>query len=429
MKKSLKTSGKNIAWLFITNLVIWQNALLRVSSLFRYVDELLMLFFIGVILLNTKKLKSSYVNLFLWFGGLILLGLVGNFASDVERSITVILMDILYFSKLYICFIGALIYFTKTGTFGRVSKLLADEIRVITWIGVVLAAVSQFSDIGMTHGVRFGFNAFQFVFSSPGMFSQYCIIFLVILTIDLDNAGSRFVKHFHIALLFVLWGSTGRTRALAVIFVWALLMAVSKSRRLKSGRQSSIGKRLKVFLKPQYVIFAVVAVSFMGRYQVEYYLGGETETARGLLLRGGIAVMRDYFPFGAGLSTFGTEMAASNYSPLYYRYGLSSHWALAEGGGELTDCFWPAVGAEFGIFGLLIMAVIVWKFCSMLIKSVKGTTFCTIAVLTYIAYLLISSTATSIFTAYTTTGFIVVILGLIADTRNGVKQDENSDSI
>ncbi len=139
--------------------------------------------------------------------------------------------------------------------------------------------------------------------------------------------------------------------------------------------------------------------------------------------------MSDYFPFGAGFATYGTEMAAKYYSPLYYKYGLNTHWALKEGGSELTDCFWPAVGAEFGFFGILLMALIVYLFCSMMYKLSKPSRYSAVAVLTYIAYLLISSIATSIFTAYTTTGFVVLIVGMVIDSHYNTKRNAEASCL
>lgn len=123
--------------------------------------------------------------------------------------------------------------------------------------------------------------------------------------------------------------------------------------------------------------------------------------------------MKDYFPFGSGFGTFGTEIAAQYYSPLYYRYGLSSFWALTEGGSELTDCYWPAVGAEMGLFGVVLAAVLILLFFKVFIQSTRGYKYFSIATITYCVYLLISSTATGIFASYITAGFLIVCMAVI----------------
>ena len=96
---------------------------------------------------------------------------------------------------------------------------------------------------------------------------------------------------------------------------------------------------------------------------------------------------------------------------------MNTFWALAEGGSELTDCYWPAVGAEFGVFGLLIMVVLVVVFSMTLIRLSGTDKYELVVAIVYVIYLLISSTATGIYTAYTTTGFTTALIALITPYR------------
>ena len=408
---ALRISRKNIIWLVLANLILWQNALLKVSSVFRYTDELLTLFFIYVLLTNSSRMKKDHIMLFGFLGAMIGIGIIGNLVSDIPRSGTAIMLDILYFSKLYICLIGAEIYFRKKYGFEGLSSFLAFEARIVAVTGAMLAVISQVINLGMTYKARYGIKSFQFVYSSPGILSQYGIIFLMILAFDLDRKSNQMWKYFCIVMLFVMWVTTGRARGIAAIMIWILLMLVSNKKAVKD-KSVSLKIKIRKVLKPRYILIGAIGAAAVGLNQVLHYLGNDSNTARSLLMRGGFSVMRDYFPFGAGLATFGTEMAAKYYSPLYYTYGLNKHWALKPGGTELTDCFWPAVGAEFGFFGLISMAFIVCYFCKILIKMSGSSRFSLVAILTYIAYLLISSMATSAFTAYTTTGFVVLVVGL-----------------
>lgn len=417
MRKSLKISVKNLMWLIIINLAFLQNALLSITPFFRYFDELVTLFFVVFIALNMRRLSKEHIRIFACLFAVIILGLIGNLSSDVGRTTRGIVLDILYFAKIYICLVGSSLYFQKKGGIRDISRTLSVELHVFITVGLLLAIVSQFSNIGMTHGYRFGFRAFQYIYSSPGMLSQYCIFFLIILTIDLENKGSKIYKYFHILLLFALWLSSGRTRGIAVMLVWFFFITITNTKAYNDDSYIDARSRVRKLMKPRYIVFAVTAILFIGWDQIQYYLGSESTAARSLLLRGGITIMRDYFPFGAGFATFGTEMAATDYSPLYYRYGLNTHWALTEGGGELTDCFWPAVGAEFGLIGLIMMVALVWLLSKQLIHESRNHKYCLIASITYVIYLLISSTATSIYTAYTSTLFVAVFIGMFIDKR------------
>lgn len=417
MRKSLRISVKNLMWIIIINLFFLQNALLSITSLFRYLDELITLFFLIFIALNMRRLKREHIRIIVCLFFVIILGIIGNLTSDVSRTASGIALDILYFGKIYVCFVGASLYFQKKGGIRNLTRILSVELHFFIPIGLMLAIVSQFSNIGMTYGYRFGFKAFQYIYSSPGMLSQYCIFFLIILTMDLDNKGKRIYRYFHILLLFALWISSGRTRGIAVMLVWLFFIIIINSQAGNGDSYIDIRSRVKKLLKPRYIIFVIAIVLFIGWDQIQYYLGSESTAARSLLLRGGIAIMRDYFPLGAGFATFGTEMAAKDYSPLYYKYELNTHWALTEGGSELTDCFWPAVGAEFGIIGLFITIALVWLLSKQLIRESCNHKYCLVASITYVIYLLISSTATSIYTAYTSTVFVVVITGMFFDKR------------
>ena len=135
--------------------------------------------------------------------------------------------------------------------------------------------------------------------------------------------------------------------------------------------------------------------------------------------------MKDYFPLGSGLGTFGTQSAATYYSPLYYRYGLNTYWALKEGGSELTDCYWPAVGAELGIIGIILMVTLIFVFSKRFIQSANHKKYYMIAFLTYVIYLLVSSTATGIYTSYLTAGFLVICMAII-NTKEEEKYGNDS---
>ena len=420
-----RISVRTFIWLCIANLIIWQNALVKVLTYFRFVDEFLTLLFLLVIVFGCRRLNRQKMTVILLLGLLAFLGVLSNVFSDVVRPVKAILVDLFNFSKLYICFLGASLYFPEKKRNDDLLRILAAEIRVIVLIGAALAVISQFKDLGMTYGYRYGFKAFQFVYSAPGILNHYCMLFLLILGIDLRNKEKQNYKYLFIGLLFVVWASTGRVRGYVIIMLWVFLVAISNTALFKENNRTlySVKKRIQKLLKPQYIVFAAVATAIISYQQVLHYLSGAAYTARNLLLTGGFSVMRDYFPLGAGLATFGTEMAAQYYSPLYYRYGLNTHWALKEGGTELTDCFWPAVGAEFGFFGLVVMIILVLLLSVLLLRTTKNERYTIIAVVTFIAYLVISSTATGIFNAYTTVGFIVILTGIIAEPKEyGVKQ-------
>ena len=77
---------------------------------------------------------------------------------------------------------------------------------------------------------------------------------------------------------------------------------------------------------------------------------------------------------------------------------------------------------------LLIMAALVVLLSASLIRLSGTDKYALISMIVYVIYLMISSTATSIYTAYTTTGFVTVLLALTAGRSRG-KCYENSSII
>ena len=61
MERSSELTRPGIVWFAVINIILFQNPLLKVTSLFKYTDECLMLFFAAWIATHGKKLHRSYV--------------------------------------------------------------------------------------------------------------------------------------------------------------------------------------------------------------------------------------------------------------------------------------------------------------------------------------------------------------------------------
>lgn len=410
--------------LVIANLVIFQNALVPLDERFRFVDEFIFVIcsvYLLVGMLGSRRMETVHKRLFLLMAAFIGIGLLGNTFSDIKRTGSMVATDVIYFTKVFVSYIGAFEYFKRNPISQHCKNVIIGEAHIYLIVAFVCFCISQVSYIGMTDSVRYGIKCFQFIYSGPGMWSQYCILILLLLTLDLQWHTGRMKQRFYFVLLFTVWAGTLRARAFVTISIWLLFVFLGRTLPSRFALEVETTKSiLKKFLKVKYIILAGIIVALIGWDQYQEYYGKDAESARNFLVLGGIQVMRDYYPLGSGFGTYGTEVAAQNYSPLYYRYDLSSFWALAEEGTELTDCYWPAVGAETGIFGLLVMIVIIWKFIKTFIRSASGNKYYVIATLTYSAYLLISSTATGIFSSGITAGFLSICMAMI---QNGNKRN------
>ena len=104
----------------------------------------------------------------------------------------------------------------------------------------------------------------------------------------------------------------------------------------------------------QLTLLAVVCIAFTWSKFDWYYVSGweNEELARPMTYKTALLILKDYFPFGPGMGTFGTYAAAVHYSPLYYSYHLNEIWGLSETfSAFVADAFYPTL-AQYGVVGV-----------------------------------------------------------------------------
>lgn len=411
----MKVSVRCIFWYLIGILFLFQNALDVIIPSINMLDDIIALvavFWIADAILNSRKLKKDIVIMLGLISGIMVIGLISTFFSDISRPVVAIVFDMWNTIKVFVGFIGAMLHFQRRPISEKLLKILAATIRTIVFIAFILMILSQFVDLGMTAGMRYGFKCFKFVYSGAGMFSQYCAQYMLILTLDAKNKPSS-IKKIAIILNFVIWISTMRSRGFVITILYALLLIYFKKAN-SAWMQENI-KRFKKLLRPDRLIIVLVLILLVGSSQIKVYFGSDVVSSRGLFLRYGITTMLTYFPLGAGFATFGTEAASRFYSPLYYHYGMNRFWALTEKGSQLTDCYWPAIAAEFGVIGLALVSMLVFFYIKSMIKlSMKRKNFL-LAAIVYTCYLIISSTATGAFNSYVTLEFSFLFAMLVSE--------------
>ena len=85
---------------------------------------------------------------------------------------------------------------------------------------------------------------------------------------------------------------------------------------------------------------------------------GGADEVRSALYRTSLLIGRDYFPLGAGFGRFGSTVTKTEYSPVYYDYGLDAIRGLRpDDPAAASDTFWPRILGETGVFGLLALLV------------------------------------------------------------------------
>lgn len=179
-------------------------------------------------------------------------------------------------------------------------------------------------------------------------------------------------------------------------------------------------KSIKISLKWVLIAVLLVAVSILvswTKFHLYFITGVDNSVARSLLYVKSASVFMDYFPFGSGLGTFGTDASGKYYSPLYYIYDLNNVYGLSvdDYGTEnnfFSDTFYPVLIAEFGFIGIILF-IAFWKarFSNI---SKEGQSFKIFIFLLF--FVLVESIASPTFVTMTTIP-IMLAIGMLSNEK------------
>ena len=82
--------------------------------------------------------------------------------------------------------------------------------------------------------------------------------------------------------------------------------------------------------------------------------------------------MVDHFPLGTGLASFASYASSTNYSEVYYEYGINNVYGLSQNFPHfISDAYYPSL-AQFGILGAFLF-VLFWRWgYKLLLHLVRG---------------------------------------------------------
>lgn len=223
---------------------------------------------------------------------------------------------------------------------------------------VIKSSVGSDNLVSSDFVARGTYLASQSVFSHPGLyawFMSFC---------------------FCIALSFSQFQKGWIMRVLAITFYLAVLVSLRKKAIFSA---TAIFFLTSFFLhgglasKIRYIAFASIVTSVLTilffNPLVELFSSIRIEALYNLDLLGprihltlaSLSIAVDHFPFGAGLSTFGSWMSSVFYSDLYFEYGLSNRYGLGpENKLFLNDTFWPMLIAEIGFIGSVLYFLMIF---------------------------------------------------------------------
>lgn len=368
-------SQKPVLGLLVLVAIFFAEPLSEIIPALSLVDEFVSILGFLIIfyklLCNHGKIQLHITEMILakCFGIILVLGLVGNVTSGIERTALDILVETLNALKFFGSYLLCRHLFSKEYR-QNLKKSAVRFAKIYTVVASVCWGLSMFGNIGMHGDTRFGIPSYSFIYSNPGSYSNYCVGALM-LTLFVGDKKINVYSVLNLLLLLL----TLRSKAFGVAVCFVFL-AIGK----KSNKLINLGK----------FSLAAIGAFVVGKEQINYYFGSGI-TPRSLFLKNGIKIANDYFPFGAGLGTYGTSVAGRNYSPLYIKYGMDQYWffQISDSYNYMNDNFWPAIMVQYGWIGAAIYVVMLLSLYRNLIKSCKGDTkkqlainlcFCTIAI-------------------------------------------------
>lgn len=339
-----------LAFVIMFILLFFQSILSdRICYVFSYTDELFAV--IGLMTLSSPYVRkyvfmhNTYVKrIFKLLLVILIIGCLSTIRYKIQSDLMVNLYDCFALMKMFvICFLGLSLLYRCS--LNKVLEIIFFLVCMYILLGGIFGILNLFGDIGMSEEYRFGIRNFRFINSNSGDYASILIIALSIVHLQSGMTGKKYI-FLKLLTLFCLI-LTLRGKAISMVLTYTVLIWLLKYYKGISLKSLAI----------------LAMIGFGGAYwQIKFYFV-DNITARGLFLLYGLITANNFFPFGAGFSTYGSNMAKVNYSPLYTEYGFSSYYGMsAEQPQFLNDNFWPMIIAQFGWISFILYAFILVLF-------------------------------------------------------------------
>lgn len=193
-----------------------------------------------------------------------------------------------------------------------------------------------------------------------------CVLLFPIFSDSFNNLSSYYPLCLFVGLMNLLFFKWNKKNVIVAFCVLGLGIITFKSKYIAicvviGSIYYFVNNHIKINIKYlllfSLIVFACIYLTY-SRFS-SYFLVGDTDSvARTALYYHAIEILRDYFPLGSGLGTYGTESAAKYYSPLYAKYGMDTIFGLTRADYQteydfLKDTYFPSL-AEFGISGIFL---------------------------------------------------------------------------
>lgn len=414
---------KQCFYIIILTLFLFMCYINEKGGVLKYTDELTSIFVLvagGYRILNSGgKVKKITLKLVALMLGIILIGLLGNLISNVERSKLIIVLDMFNCLKVFVTFAFAMNLKVTEDDWHNIITSVACIVQITIVIAFICGLINQVANIGMSDEIRYGIKGFKFIFLNEGTLSTACYTYIIFLTFAMPEYIKKIDRRINmvvIVLTLLIMISTLRTRAFAFaifyVFIYYYYIMKNKSENKKN--------RIRMWQ----VILGIVSLSAVSAPTLEKYFTN-TRMARYQLLHGALELSSKYFPIGTGFCTYGTYMAQQYYSPLYRQLGFNQIWGMSESMRDLlTDSCWPAVLGQFGIIGVILYSIMLSVILLYIYRIAKQNRYYYTTVLFFIVITVGASVATATFFHFMTVGQML-ILGIFVSKENNSKMSSS----
>ena len=373
---------KTNVFIFLTFILVFQNFFQQFISIFQYVDEIIAVWSFFVIIydlyINNFRMSKDDLETILLLCILSIIGIISSIRFEYQ-TLKISFIQFLLFIKFYLVYL-AFANLKIRNVSDKNKKKICKNIKFILLFLLfftILNYVFKIWPAGYRHNIMVN-NLFY-------SHSTYLVAVVVYLMCSLNIFSSKDKiewKYIIISMLIV----TSTLRVKGILFV-ALSIAILFY-FMKNKKKLSIEK----------TIFLMIFLLIIGWNQFENYFLNDTQ-ARNVLLNKSFIIAYDHFPFGTGFGTYGSFMSSENYSPLYYKYGLSNIYGLQPTYNKfICDSFWPMIISEFGYIGLMLYIRIIYLIYKKIQKNYSNLNYnIYINKMLVLFYLLISSSAEQAF--------------------------------
>lgn len=361
MKIVIKKNGNLLILAYLLGMLV---SLFNIKQL-QWFDELIeicsvvyLLYYFCVSHKRLDKFTNGYVG---WLLGLLLFGFLGNLLHyNYSYGIIYILEDAFLFVKPFVVFLATYLALNRQDITSYVFKsirTISCYLIYLVFLGLVIAyATNSSSMLSSSDWVPIPqLPFFVFFAGRPApLAATVGVMYLLFLT-DLENNKYRVCRIMCILILFFAQSGMGYGILLLGIFV-ALF-------------------KLKKPLKWYSIILIILVVIIAEWNDLSGYLLSGT-AARSVLFGDSFKILKRFFPFGSGFSTYGGTIAGHHYAKLYIEYGFDRVWGLTpivdQENNFLYDTYYPQVFAQLGAIGTVtFVGIFVYWFKAF--NNLKGT--------------------------------------------------------